>query len=87
MNTLFIDLTWWQYALLAIYTLYTLFRAFYIFDMGLKDAIIGHGQNEVKLYHLLWSIVDIPAIVLGKLFPLIKFLFSVPILRINREKK
>ncbi|PEF30312.1 hypothetical protein CON39_11610 [Bacillus thuringiensis] len=87
MNTLITDLTWWQISLLGIYSLYTLVRAFWIFNSGLKNATIGYGAKSVKLYHILWMILDIPAIALGTLFPLLKRMFSIPVIPLKSDKK
>lgn len=85
MNVLISELLWWQTALLGIYSLYTLARAIWIFNEGLKDAVLGYG-NTIKLYHILWAIIDIPAIILGMLFPFLKMLFSIPIFPLKEKK-
>ena len=82
MNTLFIQLTWWEIALLGIYSFYTVIRAFWIFDSGLRQATIGKSR-DIKLYHILWSVIDIPAIILGTLFPLFKRLFSITVVHLK----
>ncbi|MEH7782718.1 hypothetical protein CN526_26975 [Bacillus wiedmannii] len=87
MSTLITDLTWWQMSLLGIYTLYTLIRSFWIFNSGLKEATIGYGAKSIKLYHILWAVIDIPAILLGTLFPLLKLLFSIPVIPLKQDKK
>lgn len=85
MNTLITDLTWWQTALVVIYALYTLGRAIWIFNSGLKEAVLGTSK-DIKLYHILWSVIDIPAIILGTLFPLIKKIFSIPVIPLKRNQ-
>lgn len=85
MNLLFTILPWWQVALLGIYSLYTLIRAFWIFNVGLREATIG-GNKDIKLYHILWAIIDIPAILLGTLFPLFKLLFNIPVIPLKKDK-
>lgn len=84
MNELITDLTWWQIALLGIYSLYTLIRAFWIFNSGLRDAMIG-SNKDIKLYHILWGIIDIPAIILGTIFPLFKALFNIPVIPLKKR--
>lgn len=84
MTTLITDLTWWQVGLLAIYTLYTLIRAFWIFGEGLRSATIGNSK-DIKLYHILWMIVDIPAIILGSIFPVFKKVFSIPVIPLKKD--
>jgi hypothetical protein len=86
MNTIITALTWWQMALLIIYTLYTLIRAFWIFNSGLREATIG-GSKDIQLYHILWMLIDIPAIVLGTLFPLFKLVFSIPVIPLKKNKR
>lgn len=85
MNNLFTSLSWWQVSLLVAYTLYTLVRAFWIFGSGLREATIG-SSKDIKLYHILWAIIDIPAIILGTLFPLFKKLFGIPVIPLKKNK-
>jgi hypothetical protein len=84
MSILFTALTWWQIGLLAIYTLYTLIRAFWIFDAGFRSAMIG-SDKDIKLYHILWAVIDIPAIVLGTLFPVFKKIFNIPVFPLKKN--
>lgn len=84
MNTLITSLTWWQLSLLGIYSAYTLIRAFWIFNVGLRDAVIG-SSKDIKLYHILWALIDIPAIFLGTLFPLFKKVFSIPVIPLKKK--
>jgi hypothetical protein len=81
---LFSELNWIQVALLIIYAIYTLVRAFWIFNSGLRDAMIG-SSKDIKLYHILWGIIDIPAIFLGTLFPVFKKVFSIPVIPLKRN--
>lgn len=83
-NVLFTQLNWWELALLGIYSLYTLIRAFWIFGSGLKEATIG-SNKDIMLYHILWIIIDIPAVILGSLFPLFKKLFSIPVIPLKKR--
>lgn len=78
MNTLFVELTWWQIAIVLIYTLYTLIRAYFIYAEGFLSATLAYGDT-LKLYHILWAVIDIPAIIIGMFYPVLKYLFSVPI--------
>lgn len=84
MNALITELTWWQMGLLGVYSLYTLIRAFWIFSSGLREAMIG-SNKDIKLYHILWAIIDIPAIILGTLFPLFKKIFSIPVIPLKKN--
>jgi hypothetical protein len=86
MSTLVSDLAAWQWFLLVIYALYTLGRAVWIFNSGLRDALLGYGDT-IKLYHILWTIVDIPAILLGKFFPVLKAIFNIPVIPLKKENK
>lgn len=86
MNTIITALTWWQMGLLAIYTLYTLIRAFWIFNSGFREATIGDSK-DIQLYHILWMLIDIPAIVLGTLFPLFKLIFAIPVIPLKKNKR
>lgn len=83
-HALFVSLTWWQVGLVILYVIYTIIRSIWIFNDGLTDALLG-GKKQIKLYHLIWSVIDIPAILLGKFFPVLKKLFNVTLL--DWEKK
>lgn len=85
MNNLFTDLTWWEVGLLFIYTIYTFIRAWTYFSYGIKSTLIDNGKS-IKLYHILWSVIDVPSIVLGRVYHVIKFLFSVDIYKFKAKK-
>lgn len=87
LNLLTNQLTWWQLSLVSIFTIYTLLRAWHIYEVGYKYSLLGYGAKSVKLYHIIWFIVDIPAVILGQFFPLIKFLFSVDVFPLKQDKK
>lgn len=73
------------WCLLGIYSLYTLIRAFWIFNTGLKEALGIH--KDIMLYHIIWGIIDIPAMILGKLFYLFKFMFNIPVIPLRKDKR
>jgi hypothetical protein len=73
-------ITW---CFLGIYSLYTLIRAFWIFNTGLKNALGIY--KDVMLYHIIWGIIDIPAIILGKLFYVFKILFNIPVVPLKKK--
>lgn len=87
MSALITELTWWQFAMLGIYSIYVVVRAFWIFNSGLKLATVGYGAKSIKLYHILWAIIDIPAIILGTIFPVLKAVFSIPVIPLKQDKK
>jgi hypothetical protein len=71
--------------LFGFYLLYTLIRAFWIFNSGIKEALGIY--EDVMLYQILWGIIDIPAMILGKLFYIFKFLFNVPVVPLKKKRK
>jgi hypothetical protein len=85
LNAMLSQLLWWQWSILVIYTLYTFIRALWIFNDGLREALIGES-NHIKLYHVIWGLIDIPAIILGKLFPVLKMIFNVNLFPLNEKK-
>ena len=86
MYTLFMELTWWQAGLLLIYITYTIIRALQIYNEGTKEALIGDSCC-LRLYHILRAVIDIPALILGTFFPILKKVFSVPIAPLKTKKK
>lgn len=68
-----------------IYGIYTLIRAYQYFSYGIKDTF--SIKNAIHLYHILWMIIDIPAMVLGKLYHVLKFCFNIPVIPLKRDKK
>jgi hypothetical protein len=75
------------YCLLGIYSLYTLVRAWSYFNDGIKMGLLGYGAEDIKLYHILWGIIDIPAMILGSLFPVLKFFFNIPVFPLKKRGK
>lgn len=78
-SVLFVELTWWQVGLLIVYALYTLGRAYAYFLEGIKYSLLGYHKREVRLYHVIWLVIDIPSIVLGRFYHVLKFIFSVKV--------
>lgn len=75
-----IDLPWWGTILCFIYCIYCLGRAFYIwatmsesekFWSGCRRVFFGYSK-QIQLYHIVRAIIDIPAVVLGLLLPVLK---------------
>lgn len=86
LNVLVIELTWWQMSLIAIFTVYTFIRAFFIYEHGsYKHTLLGYGAKSIKLYHIIWFLVDIPAAILGLFFPLIKTIFSLDVIPLSQK--
>lgn len=79
-----LGLAWYWFALLLLYTAYTLIRAFWIYGAGYREAMIG-SSKDIKLYHILWGIIDIPAIILSSIFPLFKLLFNIPVIPLKKR--
>lgn len=87
MSALFISLTWWQVALLGLYVLYTLIRAFKYFVDGVKESLLGYKQVEIKLYHIILFVIDIPSIVMGRFYHVLKRIFSFKLYTLKEEKE
>lgn len=68
-----------------IYGIYTLIRAYQYHVDGIKYTFSIH--NTIKLYHIIWMIIDIPAMILGKLYHVLKFCFNVDVIPLKRDKK
>ena len=79
MNTPLGLLPGWLVILLVLYAIYTIIRAIWIWGAGWKEANFINGGDDIKLYHILWSIVDVPAIILSILVPILKFFFNIPV--------
>jgi len=86
-HALFINLTWWQVGLMIIYLIYIICRSISIYRYGLKGSYIDYGEKSIKLYHIIWAVIDIPAIVLGKFFPVLHAIFSVDIYYFKEKKE
>ena len=87
MNALFIALTWWQMVLLGIYTLYTLIRGMYYFNDGVKATLLGYREYDFRLYHLILIVIDIPSMILGRFYHVIKFIFSLKLYTLKEKRR
>lgn len=87
MSTLFIALTWWQMVLLGIYTIYTLVRGIHYFNDGVKETLIGYRKNTLRLYHIILLVIDIPSMILGRFYHVIKFIFSAKLYTFKEKKE
>lgn len=68
-----------------IYAIYTIIRAYQYFSYGLKDTF--SIKHTIHLYHILWMVIDIPAIILGYLYHVLKFFFNIPVIPLKRDRK
>lgn len=68
--------TWVAVLFLLVYTLYTFFRAYAYFDNGVKETMLGYGNREVRFYHIVWIVVDIPSLIMGRLYHVLKWAFA-----------
>lgn len=68
-----------------IYGIYTLIRAYQYHVDGIKGTF--NIRNTIHLYHILWMVIDIPAIILGKLYHVLKFFFNIPVIPLKRDRK
>lgn len=90
--TAFWDLPWWGSAVVAGYTLYFILRACRIWSetsyhgirKGYKNVFFGRDAKEIRLYHLIRIVFDIPPAIIGLLFPFIK---SIAVMKIHTFKE
>lgn len=87
MSALFISLTWWQVVLLGLYAIYTMARAYSYFVYGVKETWLGYKQKELRLYHLILFVIDLPSMVLGRFYHVIKFIFSFKLYTFKEKEK
>jgi hypothetical protein len=87
LHVLFVSLTWWQVGLLVIYLIYILFRARSIYAYGMKGSFIDYSEKAVKLYHVIWAVIDIPAILIGKFFPVLRAIGDINLYKFKEEEK
>lgn len=87
MSALFISLTWWQMAILGIYFIYTLVRGTFYFNDGVKETLLGFRKRELRLYHIILLVIDLPSMVLGRFYHVIKFIFSAKLYTFKEKKE
>jgi len=85
LRTTWVSLTFWQMFIWAIYIIYTAVRTWHYYDgtgykrKGLwtsyKEAVFCNSDG-IKLYHIIVMIIDIPAVIFGYFFPVIKRVFT-----------
>jgi hypothetical protein len=93
--TRLVSLTWWQMILWIVYAIYFLLRAYdvwdevteYGFKKGYKHILIGQYKKDLRLYHVIRMIFDIPPMIIGITFPTFKKLFSLKLYTFKDEKK
>ena len=68
-----------------IYGIYTIIRAWQYYSVGIKETF--SIKNTIHLYHIIWMVIDIPAIILGKLYHVLKFFFNIPVVPLKRDRK
>lgn len=87
MDALISELTLMQTLLIVYYVVYTLIRAIWILCFGLKVVAFRNGATSIKLYQIIWVIIDIPAIILSMIFKAFKFLLLIPVIPLRQDKK
>lgn len=91
----FIDLTWWQMLLWVAYAFYFLARAYtvweevthYGFKKGYKNILVGQYKKDLRLYHIIRMIFDVPPMILGITFPTFKKIFGFKLYTFKDDKK
>jgi hypothetical protein len=89
----FTDLTWWQMVLWAIYVIYFVVRSWQVWDettsngiiKGYRSVYFGY-KREIRIYHLIRMILDIPCLVVGLFFPLLRKIFAFKIYTFKETK-
>lgn len=87
MSTLFIALTWWQMIILGFYALYTIVRGLHYFKSGVKETLLGYKEYDFRLYHLIVIVIDIPSMLLGRFYHVIKIIFSAKLYTFKEKKE
>jgi len=90
----FKSLAWWEMILWVAYVIYFIARAWKVWDEtstdgikeGYKNIIVGNDK-AYRLYHLVRTILDIPPLILGLLFPFLSWLLSFKLYTFKEEKK
>lgn len=82
-NVLWNELTWWQLVLAVMYIIYSCIRAIGYYEEGFRDYLI-RGEKDVRLYHIILFIVDIPALLFGQFIPIIKKVFAIKVFPLKK---
>lgn len=69
------------------YLFYILLRTVWFLYAGLIPAIVGKKETNIRIYHILLIILDIPAIILFFTISLLITLFSIPIMPLRKMKR
>lgn len=59
------------------YVIYSLYRAHKYWEDGIKETLLGWKKNDLRLYHIIWIVVDIPSIFIGRIYHVIAKIFSM----------
>lgn len=92
--TSYFSLNWWQMLLWGIYFLYFVGRSWHIWNetddegilKGYKNVIVGRDEY-FRLYHLVRTIIDIPPLVFGLFFPVLRKMLSFKIFKFDIKDK
>lgn len=87
------DLTWWQRLLWVVYLIYFITRSYKYWietehglRKGYRRMIFGYNK-EIRLYHILLIIFDIPPAIIGLTFPILKRILSFKIYTFKEKDK
>lgn len=110
---LLIGFAWWIIGIVITYTLYFVFRTWYIFRSTMEDGffrglfdvylgepkpvydfdekgrsyIKGYEPKYLRLYHIVWMVIDLPCIIVGSCLPFIRRVFTFRIAAIQRPSR
>ena len=78
----------WIVAILTIvYAIYTLVRAYAYFENGVKQTWLGYRPDAIRFYHILWFVVDLPSVAMGRFYHVLKWFFSFKIYTFKEDEK
>lgn len=87
------NLTWWQMILWVAYLLYFLIRTYGYWNetqgglrKGYRSMIFGNSK-EIRLYHILLIIFDLPPAIIGLMFPTLRKILAFKIYEFKDVKK
>lgn len=83
----------WLAVLAIVYAIYFFVRAYNIWEhtrdrgirKGYRRVFFGYG-NDIRIYHLIRIVFDIPPAIVGLLFPLVRKIFALKIYTFKKQE-
>lgn len=90
-----ISLPWWAAILWVLYLIYFIVRAcniwYYTNEYGLikgyKYVFFGDDPKDIRLYHLMRILFDVPPAIIGLSFPFVKAVFKMKVYTFKKPIK